>query len=88
MRQCCKSLIHSSVIRSTKTQERKPVGIGSASRYKLEMRSQIVCLCGVVGVCVKPVMFLVSYLQYFKLVSVDFTPGLLQSGHWAHVHAS
>lgn len=33
-------------------------------------------------------VLLVSHLQYFELVGVDFTPGLLQSGHWTHVHAS
>lgn len=37
---------------------------------------------------VKKNVLLVSHLQYFKLVSVDFTPGLLQSGHRTHVHAS
>lgn len=29
-----------------------------------------------------------SYLQDFKLVSVDFAPGLLQSGDRVHVHPS
>lgn len=33
-------------------------------------------------------MCMFSHLQYFKLVSVDFTPGLLQSGNRTHVHPS